>query len=70
METGLKLRAATAEVFRRWRTEMGISVEQAATMLGKKVATAYAYQAGDRQLTKTTLILMSMLAERQRVTHK
>ena len=37
-------------------------------MLGKKVGTTYAYQSGERRITKSTMILMSMLAERERVT--
>ena len=66
----MRKRAATAENFKRWREEMGgISIEKAAAILGKKVGTTYAYQSGERRITKSTMILMSMLAERERVTN-
>jgi transcriptional regulator with XRE-family HTH domain len=61
-------RADTAEAFKSWRKEMGITVEQAAQLLGKAVITIYAYQSGHRKVMPTTFLLMKALAAGYRPT--
>jgi hypothetical protein len=55
-------KASTALSFKLWREEIGISMREAAVLLGKKPKTIEHYRDGHRNVPPTTQCLMQALS--------